>query len=182
MELFDNLSNGGDKVILERSVSAKASTSISDPYYALITDDNPWESRGYENSWYQIALFNDSFVLEKYGIKSNPVGNRDFPQSWVLVGSQNGRDWTNLSYIESSGLTQYGLTLNYSVEKQYPLRFFRLTMIGKNTAGDFQFCICRLYFYGQIVFSNILNQYHSIIHLNHFYNTLFAFVLLLAQK
>ena len=177
------LSSGGNQGVLERSVIARASSSLTYdiPYNALVTNDGAWESNSDPNSWYEIILLNDSFVLEKYGITSNYKGNQDFPQSWILRGSENGRDWINLSYIESSGLITYKSTINYTVEKKLPFRFFQFTMLGENYAKNYHFCMSRIYFYGEQIEGCHFNQKQSHKNLNYssHLNTLFVYITLI---
>ena len=161
MDLFEKLSNNGNVEYLKSSINVQCSSQSDDPFHPLLTHNSNWESLNSQNSWYLITLLNDSFLLENYSITSNPKGNPDFPQSWILEGSNNGRKWTNISCVESSKLTDYGKTKNYIVKRKIPLRFFKFTMIGLNYAQDYQFCINRIYFYGQNITNNLFYKENS---------------------
>ena len=179
-DLFQTLSKGNAD-ILQKSVIISNSSQYNNkvpPINAFISNDEYWESDKVENSWIQVILLNDSFVLDHYEIKANSKGNKDIPQKWYLSASNNGREWKNVSVVLDSKLNELGQIREYSVSIFQPFKFFRFTMIGTNLKGNGFFCIGQIFFYGKSVNCLCIS---TCMHINHQYLFGFFNILILYQ-
>lgn len=103
-----------------------------------------------EESKFDIDLCEQRLLrLSGYVLQCHPEGHNGAPVHWTMEGSHNGRTWSHLS--EASG--DYFCERNaryFPVTNPSPCRYFRLTQLEKNTAGNHRFCLSGLELYGQL--------------------------------
>lgn len=119
--------------------------------YLLCCTDSEQESH------FEIDLREQRLLkLTGYVMQCHSDGNNGAPLQWKLEGSHNGRSWNSLS--EESGTFFRTRHANYfPVTNPIPCRYFRLTQLGKNTAGNFRFCLSGIELYGQL-YSSVIEE------------------------
>ena len=94
--------------------------------------------------------------LSGYVLQCHSNSNNGAPLQWKLEGSHNGSSWNSLS--EESGNYFQRKPANYfSVTNPIPCRYFRLTQLGQNSAGNFRFCLSGIELYGQL-YSSVIEE------------------------
>ena len=112
-------------------------------YLLCCTDDD-------EESKFDVDLCEQRLLkLSGYVLQCHPEGGNGAPVHWMLEGSQNGRTWSHLSE-ESGSYFKKKNTHYFPVTNPTPCRYFRLTQLGKNTEGNFRFCLSGIELYGQL--------------------------------
>ena len=119
-------------------------------YLLCCTDDE-------EESHFEIDLREKRMLkLSGYVLQCHSGENNGAPLQWRLEGSHNGNTWNSLS--EEFGNFFHKRSVNYfRVTNPAPCRYFRLTQLSKNTAGNFRFCLSGIELYGYL-YSSITEE------------------------
>jgi hypothetical protein len=119
---------------------------------------------GEEKSHFEIDLREQRLLkVSGYVLQCHAEGNNGAPLHWELDGSHNGHSWSCLSE-ESGDFFRKKPANFFSVINPMPCRYFRLTQLRKNTAGNFCFCLSGIEFYGQLYSSVVEERYTQRIH------------------
>jgi uncharacterized coiled-coil protein SlyX len=91
--------------------------------------------------------FRDSLIRPThYTIRS---AEDNYPKSWVLEGSMNGEDWTELDRRKNDSHLKEDLAVHtFEVKSPFECRFIRLTQTGKNHSDSHRLAFCSLEIFG----------------------------------
>lgn len=119
-------------------------------YLLCCTDSEP-------ESHFEIDLCEQRLLkLSGYVLQCHPEGNNGAPIHWKLEGSSNGRSWSHLSEESGDHFTRKNVNF-FTVTNPMPCRYFRLMQLGKNTVGNFRFCLSGIELYGQL-YSSVVEE------------------------
>ena len=123
-------------------------------YLLCCTDGEPQSS-------FEIDLHMQRLVkLTGYILQCHSEGNNGYPKYWKLEGSHNGNTWAILSEESGDFFREGSYAQYFEVTNPTPCRYFRLTQLGKNSAGNHRFCLSGLELFGHL-YSSSAEEMHT---------------------
>ena len=107
-----------------------------------------------ENSWYEVDLLNNYFLLNRYVIRMNKA---DYFSEWEIKGSLDGVNYFTVDHqTDFKQPSETIHTSNFSISNPKIIRVLRYCPIGKRFGGNNQLIIHRLELFGKFVSSRFL--------------------------
>ena len=162
--------NNGDK-ILDRDLSVSGSSYDEDcePENVLYDNNRYFQSQSYsENGWITFNFHDRKIFLSEYTLSSYScnAGNGMHIKSWVLEGSINNDDYTQIDMqIDCDKLNGYNCTATFEVKQEEPFQYIRIRSIDENWNETPNLPLRKVDFAGCFVYNDNwllgLNEYDS---------------------
>lgn len=146
--------NANEKNVVKITSSSVINSSMSCPSNILNYDSNDYfHSKTAENSWISLDFKQKRVLLSHYTLKSyEGQVNDSHLKSWVIEGSNDGVNWTELDRREDNNeLNGKFKAKTFKCQRIMESRRIRLRQIGKNHAGNDILTLCGLELFGTLI-------------------------------
>ncbi|KAK8895217.1 hypothetical protein M9Y10_023659 [Tritrichomonas musculus] len=115
---------------------------------AYCSSENP-------NSFIRFDLRNYCISVSAYTLKSTKHGYPDYPKSWIVEGSNNESEWTQIdSQVNNSILCSNSKVHTFTISAQnvieQPFRFVQIRLTGKSSRNAYCLEIANVEFFGKL--------------------------------